>query len=128
MNCVDRVFLLSHPKYDKENLKRIIRTFLDNDYPVKFIIYIFDTINLRLKSLFKRKTLKQSEKSNHMTNDKEKISWFTIPFLPVIYEKFKKITKDLNVKIAFFSLNKLNRFVKAEKDVLAHNSNKKRCL
>ncbi|KYQ48399.1 hypothetical protein ALC60_12561 [Trachymyrmex zeteki] len=66
MNCVDRVFLLSHPKYS--------------------------LINLRLKSLFKRKTLKQSEKSNHMINDKEKISWFTIPFLPVI----KKILTSFN--------------------------------
>ncbi|KYN22890.1 hypothetical protein ALC57_04673 [Trachymyrmex cornetzi] len=54
MNMVDRAFLLSHPKYHTDNFKFIIKTFLDNNYPLNFI---FDTINLRLRSLLKRKTL-----------------------------------------------------------------------
>ncbi|KYQ58872.1 hypothetical protein ALC60_02120, partial [Trachymyrmex zeteki] len=46
VGAVDRAFLLSHPKYHKENLNFIIRTFLANDYPIKFI---FNTFNSRLK-------------------------------------------------------------------------------
>ncbi|KYN27592.1 hypothetical protein ALC57_02991, partial [Trachymyrmex cornetzi] len=58
----DKVFLISHPKYHINNFNFIIKTFLDNDYQIKFI---FDTINLRLRSLLKCKTLKQADKSDN---------------------------------------------------------------
>lgn len=35
-----------------------------------------------------------------------------------------KITNNLNMKLAFFSLNKLGRFVKVHKDVFPKDSNK----
>ena len=38
-----------------KNCNFIIKMFLDNDYPIKFI---FDTINLRLKSLLKMQDVK----------------------------------------------------------------------
>jgi len=57
MRIVDKAFLLSHPKYHKDNF--IIKTFLNNDYSINFI---FVTINLRLRSLLKR--LKQTKKTN----------------------------------------------------------------
>jgi len=50
---VDRTFLLSHLKYHRDNFNFIIKTFLNNDY---FINFIFDTINLRLRSLLKHHT------------------------------------------------------------------------
>jgi len=59
MRIVDKAFLLSHPKYHKDNFNFIIKTFLDNDYSINFI---FVTINLRLRSLLKR--LKQTKKTN----------------------------------------------------------------
>jgi len=43
----------------------------------------------------------------------------------VIYEKFKNITKNLNIKLSFFSLIKLDEIIKAQKDSLEHNSKKK---
>ncbi|KYN09366.1 hypothetical protein ALC57_18524, partial [Trachymyrmex cornetzi] len=56
-----RYLSFSHPKYYSDNFKFIIKTFLDNDYPMNFI---FDSIDLRLKSLLKRQTLKQTDKPN----------------------------------------------------------------
>jgi len=43
MKMVDRTFLLSHPKYYRDNFNFIIKTFLDNNYPINLI---FETINL----------------------------------------------------------------------------------
>jgi len=42
----------------------------------------------------------------------------------VIYEKFKNITKNLNIKLSFFSLIKLDEIIKVQKDSLEHNSKK----
>jgi len=53
---------LSHPKHQEKNLEFIIETFIDNDYPLKFI---FDTINMRLKSIFKKRTKKQAEEGSN---------------------------------------------------------------
>jgi len=39
-------------------------------------------------------------------------------------EKFKNIIKDLNIKLAFYSLNKMNKFIKVYKDVLPIESKK----
>jgi len=54
----------------------------------------------------------------------EKIQWFTISYISNISEKFKNIVKVLNVKLSFFSFNKLGRIVKAQKDFLSNNSKK----
>jgi len=43
---VDRALLLSHPRFQCDNLIFIIKVLLNNNYPLKFI---FDTINTRLK-------------------------------------------------------------------------------
>jgi len=58
------------------NFNFVIKTFLDNDYLIKFI---FDTINLRF--LLKCKTLKEVDKSNNNKTENKIIFWF-IPFLP----------------------------------------------
>jgi len=49
-----------------------------------------------------------------------KKSWFMIPFVSEISYKFKDIIKDLNIDLAFFSLNKLNAFIKTYKDLLSN--------
>ena len=46
MDMLDRVMLLSDPKFHYNNIEFIICTLLNNDYPAKFV---FDTINNRLK-------------------------------------------------------------------------------
>jgi len=55
ISMIDRVFLLSHPRFHEKNLKFIIKTFINN-YPLQFI---FDIIHMRLKSLFNKRTKKQ---------------------------------------------------------------------
>jgi len=116
---IDRVFLLSNPRFHQRNFNFIIETFLANGYPLKFI---FDTISHRLKNLFNKRTKKQNLNN---TTDAVQNGWFLIPFIPKLTEKFKNITKNLKTKMAFFSLHKLGRMIKAQKDALpiGHNKN-----
>jgi len=113
----DRAFLLSHPKYHEKNLKFIIETFISNNYPLQFI---FNVIHMRLKSLLNKQTKKQITNN---TNE-EKKSWFVIPYIKKVTDTFKHITNRLKTKLAFFSLNKLGRIIKAQKDTLLTKNNK----
>jgi len=117
MSMVDRTFLLSHPKYHQKNLNFIIETFMGNGYPLDFII---DTISIRLKKLLNEKTRKQNETLNE---DGYK-GWFLIPFIPKLNGKFKNIANTLKSKLAFFSLHKLGRIIRAQKDTLPLGFNK----
>jgi len=65
MSVIDRIFLLSHPRFYQKNFDFIIMTFLDNGYPMNFI---FKTISIRLRNLFNKKTRKQNVDN---TNDVE---------------------------------------------------------
>jgi len=58
---VDRALLLSHARFQRENLIFIINVLLNNDYPLKFI---FDTINTRLKYIT-HCTKKKTDKKNN---------------------------------------------------------------
>jgi len=101
MSAIDRVFLLSHPKYHQKNFNFVIETFLDNGYPLQFI---FDTIRIRLNNLFKKRTKKQN--LNNTKDDGYKY-WFLIPFIPKLTDEFKNIINIIKAKLAFFSVNKL---------------------
>jgi hypothetical protein len=120
MGMVDRAFLLAHPRYHEKNIKLIVETLLKNDYPAEFI---FETINTRLKSLIYRKTFKQNNFSSN-NDEKAQPPWFVVPYISSISDKFKYITKDLNVRLSFFSLNKLSSFIRVQKDVLPFNCKK----
>jgi len=127
MSMIDRALLLSHPRYHKKNINFIINTFLQNDYPLHFI---FDTINLRLKTFVNKRnnTHTNEENNNNISNENHsniiKINWFTIPHFPNISERFKNIIKKHNVKLSFYSLNKLDRIIRAQKDRLPDYSKK----
>ena len=49
--------------------------------------------------------------------DEKRNSWFTILFNEYNSNKFKYITKNLNMRLSFFSMTKLNNIVKAHKDM-----------
>jgi len=117
MSMIDRIILLSHPKYHEKNLNFMIETFLGNGYPLEFII---NTTSIRLKKLFNKKTKIQNEN----INDDGYKGWFLIPFIPKLTEKFKNIANMLKSKLAFISLHKLGRIIKAQKDTLPVSSNK----
>jgi len=108
----DRVFLLSHPRYHQKNFNFIIETFLSNGYPLSFI---FDTISSRLKNLFNKRTKKQN--SDDIKDDGYK-GWFLIPYIPKIADKFKNIANIIKTKLAFFSVDRLGRWIRAQKDSL----------
>ncbi|KYN17404.1 hypothetical protein ALC57_10305 [Trachymyrmex cornetzi] len=85
-----------------------------NNYPLDFI---FNIINYRLKSLVHKKIFKQKNNTETDNEDEKKI-WFTIPYLNKISDRFRGVVKNLNVSLAFFSLNKLSCFIRAQKDCL----------
>jgi len=41
---LDKALLLSHPRYHEENLCQVIKILLNNDYPLKFIFEIVQTL------------------------------------------------------------------------------------
>jgi len=118
MSMVDRMFLLSHPKYHQNNISDIIEIFMSNGYPLDFIM---KTIFNRIKKLINNKTKKQTD----IQNNEEVKKWFVIPFIPNVTEKFKNIANFLQSKLAVFSLHKLGRVIRAQKDTLpvGHNKN-----
>jgi len=62
----------------------------------------------------KKRTKKQN---NDDLTDEDRKRWFVIPFIYKLTDKFKNIAKILKTKQAFFSLQKLNRIVKVQKDL-----------
>lgn len=124
MGLVDRVFLLSYPEFYVKNLEFVVKILLENDYPLTFI---FDTISDRIKSLICHKTGKQ--KDNIVNNFNDLIMpWFVLPYVRTFSEKFNIITKDLKTEKFFYSINKLNVIIKANKDLLPNEMRKKCCL
>jgi len=115
MSMIDRVFLL-HPKYHQKNFNFIIETFLSNSYPLNII---FDTISSKLKNLFNKRMKKQS--LDNIKDDGYK-RWFLIHFIPKLADKFKNITNMIKAK--FFSVNKLGKVIRAQKDSLLIGFNK----
>jgi len=55
---------------------------------------------------------------------REKNTWFTVPYYPVISDRFNNIFRDLNIKTSFYSLNKLSKFIFVQKDSLPDSSRK----
>jgi len=116
IGLVDRAFLFSHPEFHKKNLELVIRILLNNDYPSDFI---FKVMTNRIKSLVNKKTFKQN-KTPQETNEIETTKWFTIPYVSNFFERFKRVIMGTKLKLAYHSLNKLNKFIKVQKDLLSN--------
>lgn len=109
--------MLSHPMFHQKKIIFLINVLLENGYPLKLI---FDTINKRLHQLI---YTQRNNKNNETTNNNKKFSYFTISFLPIITDNFKHFLKDTDTRLAYVSLNKLNRFIKSHKDTIPKSSN-----
>jgi len=106
-NLVDRVIQLSHPKFHKKNFDHIIKMLIDNGYPLDLI---FTSIRKRLHT---HRSKVRNEVEKHPT------SYFTIPYVSCIANKFIQYFKNITFcKLAFSCYNKLNRFITVHKDVL----------
>jgi len=109
---IDRIVLLSHPKFQEKNLTKAINTLLNNCYPLPFI---FDTINRRLKTLWNRMIVEKGINADQNLQKKQK-NYFTIPYVKSVSESFLPITKKYGLDIAFTVPNTLNIFIKRGKD------------
>ncbi|KYN18734.1 hypothetical protein ALC57_08963 [Trachymyrmex cornetzi] len=76
-NLVDKVFYISHSQFHKKNLEFVVKILLENDYPIDFI---FDTINERVKTLINKLNSCSAKKTNNNL-PKERVKWFSIPYL-----------------------------------------------
>lgn len=64
--------------------------------------------------------IKNNDKS--VSDSNKNSSWFTIPFVNTIWNKFKRIVNNIDSKISFYSMNKLCSLIKVQKDLLSNNS------
>jgi len=112
---IDRTILLSHPQFHEKNLNCVINTLLDNCFPLPFV---FSTINKRIKTLANRivRETNMEDNSKDISTNKDKIPFFTIPYVKSISESFLPITKKYGFNVAFSIPNTLNRFIKRGKD------------
>ena len=117
LGLIDRVILLSHPKFQEKNFSLVIKILLDNNYPIDFI---FKVLHERIKTLIhKSNSPLNSNKYNPVSNP---VSFFTIPYIPNFSEKFNNIARQLDVRLSYHSLNKLNKIIKTHKDPLPNSS------
>jgi len=119
ISLVDRVILLSHPDFDKNNFNFIIDTLMDNGYPLKLILSV---IKRRLYRRFQTHNLQKrmDSKNSQVTNPQP---YFTIPYVSCIATKFIQFFKNISFcKLSFSCLNKLNKFIKVHKDLLSTSS------
>ncbi|KYN35113.1 hypothetical protein ALC56_10583, partial [Trachymyrmex septentrionalis] len=117
LSLIDRTFLLSDFRFHTQNLTFIINILLDNDYPLTFI---FDTVNQRIKNLIRNRHITQRGLADNVGTN-ESVSWLTVSFIPFHTEKFKRFNKN-DIRVSFRSPNKLNKYIKVQKDICPHTS------
>jgi len=112
---IDRTILLSHPQFHEKNLKIIINTFLNNCFPLPII---FSTINKRIKTLMNKMARESNieEGLKEKQSNKDKMSFFTIPYVKSISERFLPIIKKFGFNASYSISNTLHRFIKKGKD------------
>ena len=114
-SLVDKVVSLSHPKFHQKNFDLIINILLTNGYPIEII---FGNIKKRLHKIFFNN--KPDDNTIECNNEK---TYFTIPYVEGISYKFKYIFKDdPMISMAYTGLNRLSRFIRAQKDKLQQES------
>ena len=107
---------MSHPIFHTKNFNLVINILHENCYPIEFV---FGILRQRLKTLM----FGNLNNVTHMDNDNlQQKNFFTFPYIPTISEKFKSITKNQNIIVSYYSLSKLNQYIKTHKDPIAHSA------
>lgn len=119
IGLIGKAFLLSHPSFHQKSLEFVILTFLKNDYPLSFICQI---VHKRLKSLFEKTKSMSISKSHNNDEIGMKLSFFNIPYVKFFSEQFGLIVRDLDTKLSYININKLQHFIRVHKDVLPNYS------
>jgi len=93
INFVDKIFLLSHPRFQYNNLVEAIYIFLNNGYPLPFI---FSTIENRLKFHIHTINILHT-----IYKSKKNFLQFYFPYVKSIFESFSPISNMFHCKLAF---------------------------
>lgn len=102
--------------FHEENIILIIKILLNNGYPLD---YIFKTINERIKHfLHKPKPINVSTTDTTTTS----LKYFTLPYNRTLSGDMNKQYRKLNYKPVYKGFDKLNKFIKTQKDIVPHNS------
>ena len=59
---------------------------------------------------------------NKVEKTKKQMSFFNVPYVPTVSERFNHIIGNLDMKISYTGTNKLNKFIKVHKDSLPKNT------
>lgn len=123
---VDRVFYLSNPVFHEKNIKFIINILLNNCYPLELI---FRTIRERLKFLFDRHNYSEitntsSTSNNNNRDDDRNSTFFLLPYVPSLSDRFLRVAGESGVRLAFYSINKLQSLIKGHKDRINYEDQK----
>jgi len=113
--------LLSHPSFQKKNIKYCIKLLLENGYPLKLI---FQKINEGLKKLFNKKPTIDSNKNiaAHSTNTTDIVikKYFIILYIRNISEITTSLINKSIFTIGYRCLNKLDKIIKVCNDKTEH--------
>ena len=108
-NLVYRAVLLSDKEFQKNNLRLIINTLEENDYPHSFIQVI---MNQRLSTLKEKTRLG----SNQVDIDTENKPYIGIPYVEGLSEKISGILNSYNINTAFKNQKNLKMIFTPTKD------------
>jgi len=110
---VDKILLLSDPELHENNLKSTIKILLNNSYPLKFI---FTTIRNRIKYHL----YKQNHNNTNNKKDMNSFPYFLIPYMKNFSKPISNFLSNVGFNISYKCSNKLNSFIKTNKDPLSH--------
>jgi len=123
---VDRIFLLSHPSFHKKNFEFVIKSLIENGYPVNLI---FEKINTRIKShIYKHKNSLLTSNHNNRINsgyDNNNRNILVFPYIKKLSELIASAVDRSQYIIGYRILNNLRNFIRVHKDknhYLANNN------
>ncbi|KYM95315.1 hypothetical protein ALC62_14037, partial [Cyphomyrmex costatus] len=113
ISLIDRIILLSHPKFHTKNIIELIRTLIINGYSLEFLI---SSINNRINSL----KYCNNNRNNIVNNGTRRIknNYFIVPYHKDVSEKFKNIINNSKINIVYKPTNNLGGIIKTGKDKL----------
>ncbi|KYN12032.1 hypothetical protein ALC57_15783, partial [Trachymyrmex cornetzi] len=91
-------------------------------YVLPKISLIFENINNRLKNIIMASNRKRVVSDNSV--DVVQPSWFTVPFIRGITEKFNRLNSE-HMRVSLYSVNKLREFIRVHKDPLSRDKKSK---
>lgn len=125
---VDKIMLLSHPSFHEKNVKFMINILLLNNYPVHLI---FTITNYRIKFLFNNKSSIDKNKTSIASTPimPENKNFFIIPYIKKLSNALSRsLINKKDISLAYRSFNKLNKFIKVQKDPVDHEKSLIRIL